>query len=81
MCLGAAGTDDLKQNNPYPSEELEWIAATSFNHAVSCFCVKDDANCQIWAEKAMNVASLMDDGGSLLKQISSKYSQLGLGGQ
>jgi hypothetical protein len=52
------------------------MAVTSFNHAISCFCVKDDANCQFWAEKAMTVAALADDGGALAEQLRRNYSQL-----
>lgn len=66
---------------PYPAAELEWMAATSFNHAVSCFCVKDDANCQFWAEKALMVAALVDDGAALAEEMRNKYSQLQWDGQ
>jgi hypothetical protein len=52
------------------------MAATTFNHAVSCYCLKDDAKCQIWAEKAFLLAGQMNDGGVLGEQIRKNYSQL-----
>ena len=73
--------DSHQDNIQYPTEELEWIAATSFNNAVSCYCVKDDTNCQYWAEKAMTVAAFMDDGGVLAEEMRKKYSQLRWDGQ
>jgi hypothetical protein len=52
------------------------MAATAFNHAVSCFCVKDDANCQFWAEKALILAAHAADGGALADELRGKYAKL-----
>jgi hypothetical protein len=52
------------------------MAATAFNHAVSCFCVKDDGNCQFWAEKALMLAAHADDNGVLADQLRTHYAKL-----
>ena len=56
--------------------ELEWLAAATFNHAVEFYCVKDDASCRLWAEKALTLAGSADDGGGLSKLLQEKYSGL-----
>ncbi|KAJ9649388.1 sporulation-specific protein 22 [Coniosporium tulheliwenetii] len=58
-CLDQATTLATQRQasaNPYPQEELEWLAATAFNKAVDFYCVDDDARCRLWAEKALNLA-------------------------
>ncbi|KIW01266.1 uncharacterized protein PV09_07305 [Verruconis gallopava] len=62
--------------NPYPLAELEWMAITAFNHSVTCYCIKDDVSCQLWAEKAMMLASHADDGGALSDELQKKYAQM-----
>jgi len=64
----------------YPSEELEWLATTSFNKAVDLYCVNDDEGCRRWAEKALMLAGCAEgDGGEggagagLEKVLREKY--------
>ncbi|KAI9795239.1 MAG: hypothetical protein M1835_006135 [Candelina submexicana] len=68
--------DARSYNNPYPTEELEWMATTTFNRAVDFFGASDDAASKRWAEKALNIAALSDDGGGLHKTLQSKYLTL-----
>ncbi|KAI9697243.1 MAG: hypothetical protein M1836_004807 [Candelina mexicana] len=68
--------DARSYKNPYPTEELEWMATTTFNRAVDFFGASDDAASKRWAEKALNIAALSDDGGVLHKTLQSKYLTL-----
>ena len=47
---------------PYPAEELEWLATTTFNKAVDFYCASQSAECRRWAEKALSIALSMADG-------------------
>ncbi|KAH8811736.1 meiosis protein SPO22/ZIP4 like-domain-containing protein [Xylogone sp. PMI_703] len=61
---------------PYPTEELEWITSTAFNHAIDLFCAGDDEATKIWAGKALNIAHLVQDGGALERVLQSKLLEL-----
>ncbi|KAF2143242.1 uncharacterized protein K452DRAFT_167927 [Aplosporella prunicola CBS 121167] len=60
----------------YPRDELEWLATTAFNRGVDAFCAGDDARCRMWAERALEVAARVSDGGALHKVLEEKYSGL-----
>jgi hypothetical protein len=69
----------LKQTDqPYPSEELEWIATRSFNYAVDLYCASDDHGCKNWAGKALNIAHYCTDTGALERTLQSKLAVLKL---
>ncbi|KAK4996267.1 sporulation-specific protein 22 [Elasticomyces elasticus] len=51
----------LQYKDRYPKEELEWLAATSFNRAVEAYCASDEVTSRVWAEKALTVAQLAGD--------------------
>ncbi|KAL8780846.1 MAG: hypothetical protein Q9194_000700 [Teloschistes cf. exilis] len=46
----------------YPTEELEWVATTAFNRAVEFYSTSQDKTCRRWAEKAISLAELNNDG-------------------
>lgn len=50
---------------PYPDDELEYLATTTFNKAIDYYCLEDDESCRRWAAKACEVAGFMGDGGRL----------------
>ncbi|TAQ83981.1 hypothetical protein B7494_g7694 [Chlorociboria aeruginascens] len=58
---------------PYPAEELEWVCTRAFNHAVDLYCAGDDNASRAWAEKALNIAHLCRDNGSLERLLQSKF--------
>ncbi|KAF2199170.1 SPO22-domain-containing protein [Delitschia confertaspora ATCC 74209] len=62
--------------NHYPPTELEWLATTSFNHAVDYYIAEDDSKCKLWAEKALRLAECAEDGGGLRDLLAEKYSGL-----
>jgi hypothetical protein len=63
----------MKQTDqPYPREELEWIATRSFNYAVDLYCAGDDNGCKDWAGKALNIAHYCADEGALERTLQSK---------
>jgi hypothetical protein len=69
----------LKQTDqPYPSEELEWMATRSFNYAVDLYCAGDDYGCKNWAAKALNIAHYCTDAGALERTLQSKLAVLKL---
>lgn len=64
----------------YPVDELEWLATTAFNRAVDFYRDSEDARCRRWAGKAIEVAELVDGGGSGLGQLMRRnLGMLGLG--
>ncbi|KAK3064561.1 hypothetical protein LTS18_006048 [Coniosporium uncinatum] len=64
----------------YPSEELEWLATTSFNKAVDLYCVNDDERCRLWAEKALMLAGCAEgDAGGLERMLREKVSGIEVG--
>lgn len=66
----------LQVAKPYPAEELEWLATTTFNKAVDFYCASQDVECRCWAEKALNIADSMADGGVLHELLQSKFMGL-----
>jgi hypothetical protein len=70
-------TDDgIKETNHYPPTELEWLATTTFNHAVDYYVQDNEAACQEWAHKAMTLAQWAKDGGALKDVLVKKFSSL-----
>ncbi|KAI1006471.1 hypothetical protein K3495_g1756 [Podosphaera aphanis] len=65
-------------DQPYPLEELEWIATRTFNHAVDLYCCHDDNGCIRWSSKALQVAHYCDDKGALKNILQSKLVKLNL---
>ena len=69
----------MKQTDqPYPNEELEWIATRSFNYAVDLYCAGDEDGCKNWAAKALNIAHYCSDDGALERQLQNKLVVLKL---
>ena len=71
--------DVSQKNDPYPREELEWLATTAFNRAVDYYCASDDGVCTRWAERAMAIATLNNDGDVLHSILQSKFAGLNWG--
>jgi hypothetical protein len=55
---------------------LEWLAASSFNHAIDLYSAGDDANARMWAEKALMLAEMVENDGSLALLLQEKYALL-----
>ncbi|CCF34294.1 hypothetical protein CH063_06320, partial [Colletotrichum higginsianum] len=51
--------------HPFPPEELEWLVTVSFNQAVDAYNVRQDDECNKWADLAMNLAHYAGDDGEL----------------
>ena len=60
----------------YPPEELEWLASTAFNRAIDFYCISQDVACRLWAEKALALSNLCEDGGALHEVLQQKYQGL-----
>ncbi|KAF1978032.1 SPO22-domain-containing protein [Bimuria novae-zelandiae CBS 107.79] len=75
--LDATMTDDCeKEPNHYPATELEWLATTSFNHAVDYYIQENDKSCKVWAEKALKLAEWAEEGSGLGRALIEKYNGL-----
>lgn len=61
---------------PYPAEELEWLATTTFNKAVDFYCASQNVECRRWAEKALSIADSMADRGALHELLQTKFMGL-----
>ncbi|GAB7352848.1 hypothetical protein MBLNU459_g3456t2 [Dothideomycetes sp. NU459] len=65
-----------KMQAQYPVDELEWLATTSFNHAVDLHCASDDAASQQWAERALALALAAGLGSGLHRVLQAKWLQM-----
>ncbi|RDL39259.1 uncharacterized protein BP5553_03599 [Venustampulla echinocandica] len=63
-------------DQPYPTEELDWIATKSFNHAIDLYCNGQDEACKTWVGKALNITHFCDDGGALERLLQNKLMGL-----
>ncbi|KAL7933348.1 meiosis protein SPO22/ZIP4 like domain-containing protein [Trichoderma chlorosporum] len=66
--------------NRLPSAELEWLVATSFNHAIDYYVRGEEEPCHRWALKAMHLSEYIDDGGLLRDTLQEKFAKLQFGG-
>jgi hypothetical protein len=60
----------------YPEEELEWLSTTAFNRAVDFYLASDDVASKRWSQKALDLAELMQDNGTLYRVLRGKFSCL-----
>lgn len=60
----------------FPAAELEWLAASSFNHAVDFYAHGEEHACHKWALVAMDLAAYIDDGGGLRDLLQDKFAKL-----
>ena len=74
ICNLAREAEQTEQ--PYPAEELEWVATRAFNHAVDLYISHSDEGCKDWAGGAMNIAHFCADGGTLERLLQSKWAGL-----
>lgn len=59
-------------------DELEWLATTSYNHAVDLHCASDDAGSQQWGEKALALAMAVGPKSGLHELLQTKWLQMRL---
>ncbi|KAK7429573.1 sporulation-specific protein 22 [Neonectria magnoliae] len=68
-----------QMQNPFPGDELDWVVATTFNHAIDILARGDEALCHRWALKALDMAEYMDDGGDMRNVLQERVVKLGFG--
>ncbi|KAK1534827.1 uncharacterized protein CCOS01_03579 [Colletotrichum costaricense] len=68
--------DSRKSQHPFPAEELEWLVTVGFNQAVDAYNVRQDDECNTWADLALNLAHYADDGGELEKTVQENRMKL-----
>ncbi|KAF4450714.1 transcription factor [Fusarium austroafricanum] len=68
----------LQMQKPFPAEDLDWIIATTFNHAIDILARGDEDLCQQWAMKALDLTGYMDDGGDMRDMLRERVVKLGL---
>lgn len=73
--------DDIKAVDRYPTNELNWLATTAFNHGIDYFLQGDDKTCTEWAQRAFTLAQWIDDDGALRDLLMERYATLGLQGR
>ncbi|KAJ5113684.1 hypothetical protein N7456_002218 [Penicillium angulare] len=66
------------ESNPYPPEELAYLATTSFNRAMDLYSEEKDIDCKRWVEKSIRLAKLMSnaEGDGLAVLFKSKLDGL-----
>lgn len=66
-----------KTRHPFPHAELEWLIASSFNHAIDLYARKEaKETCHQWALKAMDLARLMNDAGAMGRILEERLAKL-----
>jgi hypothetical protein len=70
--------DDIKEAGRYPPTELEWLATSTFNHAIDYYLQENDKMCTKWAQQAFVLASWLEDDGRLRDLLMEKFASLGL---
>lgn len=60
----------------WPEEELEWMAATAFNHAIDLYGAYERERAKEWGSTAMNLAHYCPDKG-FGRMLQEKYMRLG----
>ncbi|GKU11490.1 unnamed protein product [Fusarium langsethiae] len=63
---------------PFPTDDLDYIVVATFNHAVDISGGGDEALCQQWALKALELAEYMDDGGDMRDSLCERAAEMGL---
>lgn len=66
--LARRGTE--MRNDPYPEDELQWLATTAFNRAVDLLAVENRQAADQWMEAALELARYAADNGSLHAQLT-----------
>ena len=66
--LARRGTE--MRNDPYPEDELQWLATTAFNKAVDMLAVGNPEAADQWMEAALELARYAADNGSLHAQLT-----------
>ena len=61
---------------PFPALELEWLVASTFNHAVDHYARGEEASCHKWVLKAMDLAEYVDDKGALAATLQDRFARL-----
>lgn len=61
---------------PFPADELDWVIATTFNHAIDFYARGEEDPCHQWAHKAMDLAEYLDDGGQMRTILQDKFMKL-----
>jgi hypothetical protein len=69
-----------KDRSLFPQEEVEWLVATAFNHAVDFYARGEEDACHRWALGAMELAACMGDGARLRDVLQEKFAKLSFGG-
>ncbi|KAF5618944.1 transcription factor [Fusarium sp. NRRL 52700] len=67
-----------QMQKPFPTEDLDWIIATTFNHAIDILARGDEDLCQQWAMKALDLTEYMDDNGDMRDMLRERVVKLGL---
>ncbi|POR34574.1 Uncharacterized protein TPAR_05222 [Tolypocladium paradoxum] len=74
--IAREGHQSTQVRRPFPSAELEWLVATTFNHAVDFYARGEEDPCHRWALKAMDLAEYVGDGGGLAATLQDKFAKL-----
>ncbi|KAH8714206.1 meiosis protein SPO22/ZIP4 like-domain-containing protein [Ilyonectria robusta] len=68
-----------QMQKPFPGDELDWIVATTFNHAIDILARGDEPLCHQWALKALDMTEYMSDGGDMRNLLQERVVKLGFG--
>ena len=60
----------------FPPEEIEWLGRSFFNRAIDHYVESRDEECQRWAQRALSISDLGEDGGRLHQTLQEKLQTL-----
>lgn len=71
----------VKMGKSFDPVEIEWLVATSFNHAIDYHGCNEEDACRQWAMKALKLAEFTGDDGNLLNTIRRRFAKLHFSGR
>lgn len=66
---------------PFPADDLDFILATTFNHAIDIFRGGNEELGQQWTMKALELAEYVNDGGDMRDTLRERAIEMGLSRQ
>ena len=71
-----SGIPGHSKEEGFPDIELQWMAAVCFNHGLDLYGAGESERCHAWADRALNLAEFMDDGGAMREDLQAKLMML-----
>lgn len=68
----------IQMQSPFPADDLDYVIAATFNHAIDMSGRDDQKLCHKWALKALELAEYVNDGGDMKHTLCERAVEMGL---